>query len=261
MIDQREAIESAPTAQDPASSSSPVASGRMWSRFPGAFALISITVLVFLGQTATNQWLGYDWLLEFGVKYRTAIQNGEFWRFITPIFLHLGFAHLFVNMYSLYAIGPAVERFFGTPRFVSTYLLAGVSGVIFSLALSPSSMSAGASGAIFGMLGALAAFLYRHQGLFGRFGRLQLRQIILIALLNLGLGLMPGIDNWGHLGGLIAGAVLGWSLGPRFEVVWAWTDEGQLVDRLPWEQSRIGYLVAAGILSLLALATLLWIRP
>jgi len=260
VIGQREAIDSAPAAQDSERTSGPVTSGPMWSRFPGTFALISLTVLVFLGQTAANQWLGHDWLLEFGAKSQSAIRDGEFWRFITPIFLHIGFAHLFVNMYSLYAIGPAVERFFGTARFVITYLLAGVSGVIFSLALSPYP-SAGASGAIFGILGALAAFLYRHRGLFGRFGRLQLRQIILIALLNLGLGLMPGIDNWGHLGGLITGAVLGWSLGPRFEIIWTWTTEGQLVDRLPWEQSRIGYIVATGILSFLALAAFLGIHP
>jgi rhomboid protease GluP len=111
------------------------------------------------------------------------------------------------------------------------------------------------------MLGALAAFLYRHRGLFGRFGRLQLRQIILVAFLNLGLGLMPGIDNWGHLGGLVAGGALSWWLGPRFEIVWVWTDQGQLKDRSSWEQSRTGYLVSAGVLSLLTIAALLLFTP
>jgi membrane associated rhomboid family serine protease len=215
---------------------------------------------VFLAQIAASQLAGYDMLLEYGAKSRSEILSGEVWRLVTPIFLHVGIPHIFVNMYSLYAIGPAVERFFGTPRFMITYLQAGIAGIIFSLALSPYP-SAGASGAIFGMLGALAAFLYRHRGLFGRFGRLQLRQIILVAFLNLGLGLMPGIDNWGHLGGLVAGGALSWWLGPRFEIVWVWTDQGQLKDRSSWEQSRTGYLVSAGVLSLLTIAALLLFAP
>lgn len=230
----------------------------IWSRFPGTFSLIAITVVFFMGQMLTDQWFGTDFLLEYGAKSRNEILRGEVWRLITPIFLHIGIPHIFVNMYSLYAIGPAVERFFGTPRFLITYLQAGFAGTIFSLALSPYP-SAGASGAIFGMLGALAAFLYRHRSLFGRFGRLQLRQIILVALLNLGLGLMPGIDNWGHLGGLVAGASISWWLGPRFEIIWLLTEQGQLVDRSSWEQSRSGYLVSAGILFLLTIVVLLLI--
>jgi membrane associated rhomboid family serine protease len=234
--------------------------GPIWARFPGTFFFIAITVTVFLAQIAASQLAGYDMLLEYGAKSRAEILSGEVWRLVTPIFLHVGIPHIFVNMYSLYAIGPAVERFFGTPRFMITYLQAGIAGIIFSLALSPYP-SAGASGAIFGMLGALAAFLYRHRGLFGRFGRLQLRQIILVAFLNLGLGLMPGIDNWGHLGGLVAGGALSWWLGPRFEIVWVWTDQGQLKDRSSWEQSRTGYLVSAGVLSLLTIAALLLFAP
>jgi membrane associated rhomboid family serine protease len=227
---------------------------------PRNIFFIAITVTVFLAQIAASQLAGYDMLLEYGAKSRAEILSGEVWRLVTPIFLHVGIPHIFVNMYSLYAIGPAVERFFGTPRFMITYLQAGIAGIIFSLALSPYP-SAGASGAIFGMLGALAAFLYRHRGLFGRFGRLQLRQIILVAFLNLGLGLMPGIDNWGHLGGLVAGGALSWWLGPRFEIVWVWTDQGQLKDRSSWEQSRTGYLVSAGVLSLLTIAALLLFTP
>ena len=259
-MENGQTTRNSPAPQTPSSETSLEKNGPIWYRFPGTFVIIAITVLVFLGQTATDQWLGNNWLLDLGVKSQGAIRNGEVWRFITPIFLHIGITHIFVNMYSLYAIGPAVERFFGTPRFVITYLLAGISGVVSSLALSPSP-SAGASGAIFGMLGALAAFLYRHRGLFGRFGRLQLRQIILVAFLNLGLGLMPGIDNWGHLGGLIAGATLGWFLGPRYEVVWIWTDQGQLEDRLTWEQSRVGFIAATGVIMLLALAAILWGSP
>ncbi len=244
--------------QSPSHEDRPTPVGPAWARFRGTFTLIAITVIIFFAQMATSQIAGYDVLLTYGAKYRDGILAGQVWRLVTPIFLHIGLAHIFVNMYSLYAIGPAVERFFGTPRFITTYLQAGIAGIVLSLAFSPA-QSAGASGAIFGMLGALGAFLYRHRELFGRFGRLQLRQIILVALLNLGLGLMPGIDNWGHLGGLIAGAALSWWLGPRFEIEWVWSDQGQLIDRSPWEQTRTGYLMTAGLLSLLTIATLLLI--
>lgn len=255
-MDDPRASSSDPAQQASSGEPNPIDTRPVWVRFPGAYALIASTLIIYMGQIANTYWFGFDLMLEIGAKSREGIQAGEVWRFITPIFLHLSIPHVFINMYSLYAIGPAVERFFGTPRFVSTYLLSGISGVVLSLALSPNP-SAGASGAIFGLLGALSAFLYRHRALFGRFGRLQLRQLVLVALLNLGLGLTSGIDNWGHLGGLIAGVVLAWWLGPRFDVVWIYSDQGQLVDRLTWEQSRTGFMIAAGSISLLAIAAIM----
>jgi rhomboid protease GluP len=225
------------------------------SRFRGSYGLIGFTVAVFAAQWISLTLTGTDLLLEWGAKSRPEMAAGQVWRFVTPIFLHVSLPHVLVNMYSLYAIGPAVERFFGTPRFLALYLLSGISGVLFSLAFSPYP-SAGASGSIFGLLGALAAFLYLHRALFGRFGRLQLRQLVIVAGLNLALGLMPGIDNWGHVGGLLAGVVLAWSIGPTFRVVWLTTEQGQLVDQRPWREVRASTLVAAGVLSGLALIAL-----
>ncbi len=221
-------------------------------QFPGTYSLIAITLVVFLGQFLSIELFQFDWLLEMGAKSGPEILSGEIWRFITPIFLHVTIPHVLINMYSLYAIGPAVERFFGTARFVAVYLLSGIAGVILSLAFSPYP-SAGASGAIFGLLGALGAFLYIHRGLFGRFGLIQLRQIVLVALLNLGLGLMPGIDNWGHLGGLLAGIALTLFLGPRFEAVWDSGENGRLVDQRPWDEVRVLFLAAAGFIAAIAL--------
>lgn len=224
-----------------------------FEHFPGTFGMIAFTVLVFCGQFLSDFLLQRDWLLQLGMKSGEAIAGGQYWRFITPIFLHIGVLHLFVNMYSLYAIGPAVERFFGTARFLAQYLLSGFAGVIFSLAFSPYP-SAGASGAIFGLLGSLGAFLYVHRELFGQFGRTQLRQIAVVALLNLGLGLMPGIDNWGHLGGLLTGVLLTLSIGPRFEITWVGLEGRQVRDLRAWETSRWYYLLAACALILLAAA-------
>ncbi len=229
-----------------------------FKQFPGTYSLIAITLVVFLGQFLSVELFQFDWLLEMGAKSGPEILSGEVWRFITPMFLHVTLPHVLINMYSLYAIGPAVERFFGTARFVAVYLLCGIAGVILSLAFSPYP-SAGASGAIFGLLGSLGAFLYLHRGLFGRFGLLQLRQIVLVALLNLGLGLMPGIDNWGHLGGLLAGIALTLFLGPRFEAVWDSGENGRLVDRRPWDEVRVLFIAAAGFLAAIALVVVFFL--
>jgi rhomboid protease GluP len=193
----------------------------------------------------------------FGAKINEAIHAGELWRFITPIFVHAGILHIFVNMYSLYALGPTVENFFSTPRMLVIYLLSGVSSVTFSLAFS-SYASVGASGAIFGLLGALGTFLFLHREALGRIGKAYLRQIVIVALLNLGLGLAPNIDNWGHLGGLLTGIALAWFLGPRFEMSHVNSDEPiKMIEQRPWSAVWLRIIPATTVIILLAyLATL-----
>jgi rhomboid protease GluP len=153
----------------------------------------------------------------------------------------------------LYVIGPPVERLFGRPRMLVIYLLSGIAGVAFSLAFS-SVASAGASGAIFGLLGALGGFLFLHRGLFGRAGTIQLRQIVLVAVLNLAIGLSPGIDNWGHLGGLIAGLSMAYVIGPRFEAAMISIGQPHWTDRRSWDQVWPSALVSAAVVLLLCLA-------
>lgn len=198
-----------------------------------------------------------DLVCGLGAKVNEAIIAGQVWRFVTPIFVHVTPVHILINMYSLYALGPAVERFFGTRRFFITYMLSGIAGVILSLSFSPY-VSAGASGAIFGLLGAFAAFLYTHRSTFGSAGTIQLRQIIFVALLNLSLGLSPGIDNWGHLGGLVFGVAQAWFFGPRFEVTKdEETSKIHLVDKRPWSNVWPVALFAATIIAALAFVVLL----
>jgi rhomboid protease GluP len=220
---------------------------------PGTFAIIGFTAVIFLLQSASNALLGGDLLLALGAKVNQAIANGQIWRLVTPIFLHLGILHIGVNMYSLYIIGPPVERLFGLPRMLIIYLLSGISGVAFSLAFS-SAPSAGASGAIFGLLGALGAFLFLHRTLFGRAGSIQLRQIVLVAVLNLAIGLSPGIDNWGHLGGLVAGLALAYVIGPRFEAAMISIGQPHWTDRRRWDQVWGRTLLSAAVVFLLCLA-------
>ncbi|MET3699233.1 rhomboid protease GluP [Bacillus oleivorans] len=141
-------------------------------------------------------------LLEFGAKFNPLILEGEWYRLITPIFIHIGVFHLLMNTVALYYLGAIVERIFGSLRFFIIYMIAGIMGSIASFAFSPT-LSAGASGAIFGCFGALLYFGMLQPKLFLRtIGY----NIFIVIAFNLALGFtIPGIDNAGHIGGLIGG--------------------------------------------------------
>jgi rhomboid protease GluP len=159
-------------------------------------------------------------LIAFGAKVNTLIDAGQVWRLFTSMFLHIGLIHLAVNCFSLYNIGMVLERFIGSARFAVLYVLAGLCGGLASYWFSPFSVSAGASGAIFGLLGALAVFFYLHRTLFGKTANSVLTNIVVVALLNLGLGAsIPGIDNFAHVGGLAGGIIVGALLAPRYRIV------------------------------------------
>jgi rhomboid protease GluP len=177
------------------------------------YGLLAINILIFVAQTLT----GPDQWFFLGAKINEFIVAGQWWRLVTPMFLHVNWFHIAVNSYSLYIFGPQVEALLGYRRFLTVYLVAGVSGTVLSFVLSPNP-SVGASGAIFGLVGAMLVYFYRHRQLFGEMGRRRLIDILVIAGINLFIGLTPGIDNWGHVGGLAGGAVLAWLLGPIYAV-------------------------------------------
>ncbi|MDQ0197301.1 rhomboid family intramembrane serine protease [Neobacillus ginsengisoli] len=168
--------------------------------FTYIFMIIQVAVFFWLekhGGSTNNSTL-----IKYGAKFNPLIYNGEWWRFFTPIFLHIGFLHLATNTLALYYLGAAVERIYGTIRFPFIYLFAGVSGVIASFLFS-SNLSAGASGAIFGCLGALFYFGAIYPKLFFRTMGINL---IVILVVNLAFDFSSsGIDNAGHLGGLAGG--------------------------------------------------------
>jgi rhomboid protease GluP len=144
----------------------------------------------------------YYQLLYFGAKINQLIVQGEYWRLFTAMFLHIGIMHLFFNSYALYIYGSLVEKLFGRIRFIIIYATAGLMGSLLSYLLSPNP-AAGASGAIFGLMGSLLYFRRRKRGLYQQaFGP----SLYIIIGINLLFGfLQPGIDNWGHIGGLIGG--------------------------------------------------------
>jgi membrane associated rhomboid family serine protease len=213
-----------------------------------------VTAVFFVLQWLSEWILGVDLVFFYGVKLREAVAVGQIWRLITPVFIHIGIVHFIVNMYSLFVLGPAVETLFGSQRMLLFYLVSGVGGVAFSMLFS-ASLSAGASGAIFGLLGALVTFLFVHRRILGRRGMLQFRHLVLIAILNLFMSLMPGIDGWGHGGGLITGAGMTFLLGPAMEPIWMTPERPQLVDRRPFRENWQRALIIAAIIVGLALMT------
>ena len=155
-------------------------------------------------------------LLDMGAKYNPLIVQGEVWRLFTAMFLHIGVLHLLFNLYALNALGPLVEGYFGSVRYLAIYILAGLFGSLASFAFSPV-ISAGASGAIFGLAGAITVYFLRYRENFGARGRAILQNMLVVIGINLVFGfVMPGIDNWGHMGGLVGGSVVTWGLLPRY---------------------------------------------
>jgi rhomboid protease GluP len=195
------------------------------------YTLIGLTVLVYLLQLISPYFVdarslmmsmgviisGSDPVSILGMKINELIIQGQFWRLITPVLLHGSFLHLGFNMYALNALGPELERHYGHWRFLALYLLAGFVGNVASFMFSPNP-SLGSSTAIFGLLGAEGVFLYQNRDLFGSNARRALTNIAMIAGFNLIIGLNPGIDNWGHIGGLIGGLSFAWVAGPLLKV-------------------------------------------
>lgn len=216
---------------------------------PATFTIIFLVanVLLFLMVSLAGGSSNPATLVGYGAKLNSLInERGEWWRFVTPIFLHGGFLHLLFNMYGLWVIGPYVEKLYGSAKFVAFWVITGIAGVVASyLSVRPDmhvssvgrflfkatdSPSIGASGALFGLVGVLFIFgiRFRHElpeGFKRAFGT----GMVPIILLNLFVGFLGRgfIDNAAHLGGLVSGAVLALVVGykrpgPRGSVTIIW---------------------------------------
>ena len=176
------------------------------------YSLIFICILVFilmyvLGNGSTDNYT----LLVFGANVDTLTKNGDYYRLFTSMFLHIGILHLLCNVYSLYIIGKEVENVFGKVKYLIIYLLSGIAGSILSLAFNHNTICAGASGAIFGLLGALLYFGYYYRTYLGA---TLTRSIIPVIVLNLIIGFTSsGIDNAAHIGGLVGGILIAMAVG------------------------------------------------
>lgn len=190
-----------------------------------AYAIIGVTVAFYIMQVVSVAVLGYpttygniDWLELFGARINDFIKAGQVWRLLTPALLHGSIPHIFFNMYALFSLGTSLERYFGRRRFLVLYVLGAFAGNVTSF-LFTTGYSVGASTAIFGLIGAEGVFLYQNRKLFADRFRSAIGNVIFIAAINLFvIGSLPGIDNWGHIGGLIGGLMFTWFAGPVWEV-------------------------------------------
>ena len=177
------------------------------------YIVIGICVVVYLIQAGTSYFLNVDYPAALGVKDNSLILQGQVWRLFTPMFLHGSILHIGFNMWALFLIGPMIERFYGRWRYLGLYILSGFAGNVISFMFSPYP-SLGSSTAIFGLLSAEGVLIYQNREIFGNIARRALSEVVIIAVVNLIIGLSPGIDNWGHIGGLVGGLLFAWFGGP-----------------------------------------------
>jgi len=154
----------------------------------------------------------YAYLL-FGAQYGPLVDQGEWWRIVTAMFMHGGFLHLAFNMYALYILGSYAEGIYGTYRFLSYFILTGIAGNIATHFFYHDSLSVGASGAIFGLVGALFAAGFRKDTPFF-LKPITGSALLPMIILNVALGFIPGsgINNAAHIGGLLSGMLLGYAV-------------------------------------------------
>jgi membrane associated rhomboid family serine protease len=184
---------------------------------PVTKALVGINVAVFILEVIRGGTLGVGLSSSFnsslvaqgGLQPLEIAFHGEYYRLVTAMFLHGGLLHVALNMYVLWLLGSMIEPALGSGRFAAVYFISGLTASAVSYWLGPvQQLGVGASGAIFGLLGAWLAYSFRRRDT--AFGAMQLRQALFWIGLNFVLGLtVPGIDNFAHLGGLIGGTIAG----------------------------------------------------
>ncbi|MEC5397045.1 rhomboid family intramembrane serine protease [Uliginosibacterium sp. H1] len=189
----------------------------LFGRVPRArwsHGLVVLTALVFSVQAATAGALWHipaEWLVRLGGNQARLVLDGQFWRLPASIFLHGGLIHLGLNMLALWQVGAFVERLHGRAGLLLIYLMSGLLGALTSLWWQPGPVSVGASGAVFGLTGALAGWLLVRRG---EMPLAMLREVRSGVVAFIGYSLfagfmVPGVDNAAHVGGLLAGVVLG----------------------------------------------------
>lgn len=175
------------------------------------YIIMAICIILFILMELSGGSTNSQTLLKYGANLDVLVKNGEYYRLFTCIFLHIGIMHLLCNMYSLYVIGREVENLFGKVKYIIIFILSGIFGSIMSLAFTHNTISAGASGAIFGLLGALLYFGIHYRTYLGEAIK---RSILPIIIVNLIIGFFAeGIDLAAHIGGLVGGVLVAMMVG------------------------------------------------
>lgn len=167
--------------------------------------------------TFLNNDENVDVLVRYGAKDNDLLRSGQYWRLLTPIFLHANLLHMALNMFNFVFLGFFLERLLGHLRFLYIYLLTGIISIIASAYFMPNEVSVGASGAIFGLVGVYCVFVVSHRRAFLYNGIPTLLWLVIIIGINLSIGLfIPNVDNYAHIAGFCSGCLLGWWFAPSY---------------------------------------------
>lgn len=176
------------------------------------YLLIAVNVILYF---ASILFGSYDYLLEKFCVFAPLIRSGEYYRLLTGAFLHANILHLAFNCYALYVIGTQLESYLGKVKYIGIYLVSALTGALFSMIFGGNNASIGASGAIFGLMGATVYFGYHYRVFLGNVIK---SQIIPLILVNLLIGFISnGIDNAAHIGGLIGGMLITMAFGVKYK--------------------------------------------
>lgn len=244
------------------------AARRQFNRARGAYAtypayvtwaIIAINVVVLVLDWASAGFPPLSWVFEGGQLMHAggvlgpAVADGEWWRIFTSAFLHFGPVHLAFNMYALWLFGPIIEQMYGHAEFFVIYMLCAAGGSVLTLLGAPDSLTAGASGAIFGLFGLAFVVSRRRHLLLGPQARAILSQVGGLLLINLIITFSFSFISWtGHLGGLAVGVVIGLLLAPRnvptLGGLWRTPDGRSMAARTPIIMRAAAYLFVAAML-------------
>lgn len=179
-----------------------------FKKYKVTYTIIILNILVYLIEIIKSRNLidiNIYTLIQMGAKVNILINRGEIYRLITSTFLHGGIMHILFNMSALNIIGKEVEYIYGSKKYILIYILSALSGSLFSYLFNPKSVSVGASGAIFGLLGAMLVFGLKEKN---KIGKQYVKNILETLVINVIIGItISNIDNYAHLGGLIIGAI------------------------------------------------------
>ena len=196
--------------------------------YPLTYGIIAINVILYLVSSALSGNIAdmdMQTLVDMGALYGPlTVLKGEWWRLFTAMFLHGGMTHILMNMFSLYLIGRGVEMYFEKKAYIAIYLFSGLLGGLASLYMHPLSVGIGASGAIFGVFGALAGFFLAHRDKIASHSYAFMKDFAIVLGINLVLGLsIPSIDVSAHIGGLVAGLIGGFVISRNPKWIWAYS--------------------------------------
>ena len=197
-------------------------------RYKLTYTIIVLNVLFYLVSAFYSRSLtemNLQVLVDLGALYGPlTVVKGEWWRLLTAMFLHGGMTHILMNMFSLYLIGRGAEMYFDMKSYISIYLFSGLLGGLASLYIHPESVGIGASGAIFGVFGALAGFFLAHKDKIATHSKAFMKDFAIIIGLNLVIGFsIESVDVSAHIGGLVVGFIGGYMLSknPKFIVLYS----------------------------------------